>query len=68
MTLDWEEFRRSNRSINLTEAWKAKNGGEIPSQCGYVFLQLVEEYQPIVSRQVAAIALAHASVIGVEIA
>jgi len=67
MTLNWEEFRRSNRSINLTEAWKAKNSGEIPSEAGYAFLQLVEEYQPIVSRQVAAIALAQATVIGVEI-
>ncbi|MCL5022128.1 MAG: hypothetical protein M1497_01950 [Nitrospirae bacterium] len=65
--MDWEKFRRLNRSINLIDAWRAGNQGKIRSKAGYEFLQLVEEYQPIVSRQAAAIALAQADVISFRI-
>jgi hypothetical protein len=67
MAIDWEQFRRPNRSINLIDAWRSDTIGKIRSEAGYEFLLLVEESQPITSRQVAAIALAYASIISFQV-
>lgn len=64
MRLDtWELHRRQDGTINLVEAWKDETEANPYSSPAIVFLNLVEEYQPIKSRQVAAVALAQADVI-----
>ena len=59
--MNWEKFRRNNKSIDLYEAWVETQGCEITGAMAIVardFISKVENYQEIKSRQVAALVLA----------
>jgi len=59
--MDWEKFRRNNKSIDLYEAWVETQECEITIAMDRVarnFISKVENYQEIKSRQVAALVLA----------
>lgn len=66
--MEWECFRRSDKSIDLVSAWRSCVVKEItPQQEEFVtyFLLSIEERHPIRSRQVAALALAQANMIAI---
>lgn len=58
MGKDYTKYRRQDNSIDLIKAWKDGNHA-----IGITYLELVELYQPIKSRQVAAVALAQADLL-----
>ena len=59
--MDWEKHRRKDNSINLYDAWLDAPEDvlkeKLQSIFGCNFLASVDSYQPIISRQVAAISL-----------
>jgi len=58
--MDWERHRRPDGSIDLYSAWQSLPGkAKTPNHVGR-YLSLVEQLQPINSRQGAAIAIATA--------
>lgn len=67
--MDWPKFRRPDYSIDLIAAWRSQFVDEIPQSHHAVaahFLKTVEEKWPIKSRQCAALALAHANLITIQ--
>lgn len=60
--IDWERFRRLDKTIDLVQAYKFQLIG-IQRRCNPAaidFLTDIEYFQPINSRQVAAVAIAQA--------
>ncbi len=59
--MDFEEFRNTNGSINLWEAWRSQDCADYAEEDQlsqvHTFLKAIEECQPIMSRQAAAIAI-----------
>lgn len=64
--MNWDLYRRVNRSINLTEAAKAwaHSEGLLFTETAQNYLLHLEELWPIYSRQAAAIAIVTALHIG----
>lgn len=61
MGMNWEPYRRPDGSIDILKAWRQEIKPTYKDEkVGRLFLSLVEQYQPITSRQAAAIALAGA--------
>lgn len=61
MLVDWSKHRRPNGSINLVAAFREGENGALPPAIrvrAEGLLELVENMQPIESRQVAAVAIA----------
>ena len=59
---DWKKYRREDGSINIIEVWCDEQWPplEYKEKVIIEFLQQIEEYQLIKSRQVAAMILAQA--------
>ena len=64
-TVDWEEYRLPDHSIDLELIFRKRNQDNPKSDAarGQAFLARVMLLQPIVSRQVAAVALAFAELL-----
>lgn len=60
--MDWNKYRRSNGTINLVAAFRSQNK-EIVGEAPFTYLEKIEEYQQIRSRQVAAHCLTTAKAI-----
>jgi hypothetical protein len=61
MGMNWEPYRRPDGTIDILKAWREEVKPTYKDEkVGRLFLILVEQYQPINSRQAAAIALAGA--------
>lgn len=58
---EWDSCRRTNGSIKLVSAFQILNNGDNPTAQGEAFLLMIESEQPIYSRQVAAVAIATAT-------
>lgn len=60
---DWEKYRREDGSINIIQAWRDEQWPpfEDKEKAIVEFLQQIEGYQLIKSRQVAAMILAQAN-------
>ena len=63
--MNWEKFRRSDGTIDLVTAWMYEHKDKrftksVQFVTGETFLKLLQVYQPIKSRQVAALAMAQA--------
>ena len=75
--MNWDEHRRVNGTIDLWNAWKSQNPEKVfttvmeipfnynPDKNKIIkrYLQNIEQYCKISSRQVAAMALAHADML-----
>jgi len=67
--INWENFRRNDTSIDLLKAWKSQLpenlvdafNGERAMQEAEMFFKDIQNNQPIISRQVAALILASAN-------
>lgn len=57
--MNWEQYRRPDGSLDILKAWRTENKPTYKDEkVGRPFLVIVERYQPINSRQAAAITLA----------
>jgi len=67
--IDWDKFRRNDKSINLVRAFEEEHKEEgLPNkEAAILFLKVIESYQIIKSQQVAALALAEAYLISVKV-
>ena len=71
MIVNWEVFRRQDRSIDLIKAFSQaikvleidENDHRMGIEKAFMYIETVEKYQPIHSRQVAASILAQAEFI-----
>lgn len=61
---NFEPHRRPDYSIDLAAAWRAENDGK-DNGPAEKYLELVESYHPVHSRQAAAIAMATADYISI---
>ena len=63
--INWDEYRREDQSINLAAVWINEHSHIPFGQDAFAieFLQKVEEYQVIKSRQVAALCLTTAELL-----
>jgi hypothetical protein len=57
--INWDDFRREDKSIDLVAAWSFMMGDGWNSKA-VSFLERIESLQPVVSRQAAAVAIAWA--------
>lgn len=61
----WDEFRREDLTIDLVKAWEAGsehgNFDEDANRIAIGYLEAIEALHPITSRQVAALAIATAT-------
>jgi hypothetical protein len=65
--MNWDEYRRTDGSIDLIKAFDEEHKTEnFNKAISKNFLELMQIYQPIKSRQVAALALAQAYYIGIK--
>lgn len=62
MTIDWDEFRCNDGTLDLCAALERLLPEAFQGQhtASYRLLDIIQEIHPIRSRQVAAVALAHA--------
>ena len=67
--MNWEGYREDNEEISLLKAFHDEHRDEpLPNmEFAEKFLSLVRAYQPIRSRQAAAIALAIADIFGMKV-
>jgi hypothetical protein len=69
MTIEWEDYRSHGGVIDLKEAFDdalaipARNRNKTAQAEAFAFLDRVQELRPIVSRQVAALAIAQAEIV-----
>lgn len=67
--MNWDEYRREDWSIDLYDAWLGQLKKELDA--GHVsmvrhFLENIEDKHPIRSRQVAALAIAQANLMAMQ--
>jgi hypothetical protein len=65
--MNWDKYRREDNSIDLIKAFEEEHKIEnFNKTISRKFLELIQIYQPIKSRQVASLALAQAYYIGIK--